>query len=255
MIGVACQLKLPQQCVSTAMIIFHKYTLRKEGFDSKMEREICGLASLFLATKLCNYLVSVSKFQSTYPKMQCSSESGVADKILEYELCILSEIGFDLNIDLPYSFVEKMKPYFEDNRKLDKYIKIVYNFLNDSFKIPLCLYYSPITVSMAAFYLLSTHFKVNLVDTKDNKKWYNFVSDQVSFEDIVEVANLMNNMYESIKKIRGSLTSCNDSQSDKPIDLSFLNKKREDSLSVEEKKTIETNNYKVSLPETTLSSQ
>lgn len=243
MVEIGCQLKMPQQCVSIAMIIIHKFTLRKREFNSKEDTEICGLAALFLATKLCNFLVSVSSLQIAYLAKRGSSESGV-EKILDYELSILSEIGFDINIDLPYSYVERMKPYFEDPRKQDRYIKIVYNFLNDSFKLPLCLYYSPITVSMAAFYLLGTHFKVVLIDTKDNKKWYNFVSDQTSFEEIVEVAKLLNSMYKRIKKIRSfSLTMNNEeSLSEKPIDFKFLCKKREEFKSRVEASKFETNN-------------
>lgn len=256
-VGIASLLKLPQQCVSTAMIIFHKFAVQNGGFKSISETEMCGLSALFLATKLCNFLVSVSKLASVYCTKQNLSEEGVAEKIIELELSILCSIGFDLNIDLPYSYVEKMKPFFEDAQKMEKYLRIVYNFLNDSFKLPLCLYYSPVTISMATFYLLKMHFKVALVDSIDGKKWHNYLSDQTSIDEIVEVANLMNSMYERLKKYRASNAGLNSKSREIQlqsisVDLNLLSKKREETpLKDDEKKDEE--QFLLLLP--TLSSQ
>lgn len=256
-IGIASLMKLPQQCISTAMIIFHKYAVHKGGFNSKSETEICGLSALFLATKLCNFLVSVSKIGSVYCNKQNLNEDGVAEKIIESELDILCAVGFDINIDLPYSYIEKMKPIFGDANKMEKYLRIVYNFLNDSFKLPLCLYYSPVTIAMATFYLLKMHFKVALVETLDDKKWFNVVSDKTSIEEIVEVANLMNSMYENLKKIRVSNAClspkpCEAKIKNSYVELDFLGKKREDTPLNNE---LDKGNFLTLLPEVALSSQ
>ena len=86
---------------------------------------------------------------------------------------LLQSIGFDLNVDLPYIFVERMRPYFQQNYvKCDKLIEITYNFINDSFKLPVCLYYSPLKIALASIYLINYHFKIDLVDSKDKIKWY-----------------------------------------------------------------------------------
>jgi hypothetical protein len=54
----------------------------------------------------------------------------------------------------------------------DKLIEITYNFINDSFKLPVCLYYSPLKIALASIYLINYHFKIELVDPKDKIKWY-----------------------------------------------------------------------------------
>ena len=118
------------------------------------------------------------------------------EKIKEKELEILKITGFDINVDLPYIYIEKMKGYFmEYLPKGEKLIDIVYNFVNDSFKLPVCLYYSPLKIALAAISLLNHHFNVDLVPTKQNIQWYQIIEKDIDIHEIKTLASQMNLLY------------------------------------------------------------
>jgi len=141
---------------------------------------------------------------SDIPSNKLLSEAfkkSLEEKIKKRELEILYLTGFDLNIDLPYIYIEKLKPYFQQYLpKSEKLVEIAYNFINDSFKLPVCLYYSPLKIALAAVYLLNHHFKVDLVDTKSGTKWYHLIDSDTNIQEIKELAGLMNSIYQLSSK-------------------------------------------------------
>jgi len=194
------------------MIFFHKYYIII-GNILPEEKEIITLACLFLATKVCNFLVSLSRLIPTYliikkVKDDKSNILSIADKVKETEFILLNKIGFDINVDLPYLYIEQMRGYLSEYVKNEKYIKIIHNFINDSFKLPLILYYSPIKIALSAVYLLQYHFKISLPKTKENIEWYNLLSKEISIDEIKEISSLINLIYftlrENKKKINDS---------------------------------------------------
>jgi hypothetical protein len=118
------------------------------------------------------------------------------EKIKEKEMEILKITGFDINVDLPYIYIEKMKGYLvEYLPKGEKLIDIVYNFVNDSFKLPVCLYYSPLKIALAAISLLNHHFNVDLVPTEQNIPWYQIIDKDIDIQEIKTLASQMNLLY------------------------------------------------------------
>ena len=223
------------------MIFFHKYALLKTNFKDEKEAEIAAVACFFVATKVCNVLVSLSKLIPAYFTLKGkantdqSSKEEFKNSVIEAEFEILSQIGFDLNIDLPYIYIEKMKPYLNQHLKdLEK--KVIFNFLNDSFKLPMILYYSPIKIALTAIYLLKFHFKVDLPDTKDGEKWYHYLDSTIELEELSEIASLWNKMYYLIKqrklkaqaerKIGEVIISCSLKEKNDKIEESLLGNKR-----------------------------
>lgn len=247
MSSLALSVKLPQFCISSGMIYFHKHSLLKEIFSSEDEVDITIIASLFVASKTCNALISLQRLIQSYLALKGKNSLGstevdeLKENIIKTEFEILNSIGFDLNLDLPYIYIEKMKPYITDCLKNDKLTKIVYNFLNDSFKLPLILHYAPIKIALAALYLLGVHFKVDLIDTKEGKKWYSILSTDVSFEEIIEIANMINQIYLVLRNKnkqpedkpnlvqKGDLTLVNESLNllKEKLEMSLLGKKRD----------------------------
>ena len=127
------------------------------------------------------------------------------DKIKEKELLILKIIGFDLNIDLPYIFIERMKSYFQQNfSKSEKLIEVCFNFLNDSFKLPCCIYYSPLKIALACVLLLNIHFKVELIDSKNGVKWFHQLSNEIELEEIESISETLNLLYAYSKEKKES---------------------------------------------------
>jgi hypothetical protein len=217
------------------MVLFHKYVLQKETFQNEREFEAACIAVLFLSTKICNFLVSLTRLIQSFLLMRglSSKNAELLNKfssiVQEAEVDILCTIGFDINVDLPYSYIEKMKPYLEEFVKDAKLIKIIYNFVNDSFKLPVILYYSPVKIALSAIYLLGCHFKVNLPDTKEGIKWYEYLHTEISLDEIKEISSIINSIYIQLKKQRqDSKTNIGKHSVSSNLSLGFslLNRKR-----------------------------
>lgn len=248
MSSLALSVKLPQFCISSGMIYFHKHSLLKENFSHDDEVDITIIAALFIASKTCNALISLQRLIPAYITIKGKTSLGsmevneLKESIIKTEFDILNSIGFDLNVDLPYIYIEKMKPYITDCLKNDKLTRIVFSFLNDSFKLPLILHYAPIKIALSALYLLGIHFKIDLIDTKEGKKWYTILSTDETIDEIIEIANMINQIYlvarnknkqpeenKSNLLQKGDLSLVNDSLNllkDK-LEMSLLGKKRD----------------------------
>ena len=130
-------------------------------------------------------------------------KKNLEEKIKLKELDILNIIGFDINIDLPYIYVEKMKPYFlQYIPQGSKHLEIIYNFVNDSFKVPVILYYSPLKIALACIYLVHHHFKVDLIELKNKIKWYQIIDKDIELQEIKDIALIINGIYQLNKENR-----------------------------------------------------
>jgi hypothetical protein len=224
------------------MIFFHKFSLINYVFSSEEDKEETALACLFLSTKVNNYLISLTRLVPVY--LQVISSIGITDvsnkektleknselseRVMEKEFAVLKTIGFDLNVDLPYVYLEKMKIYFNEHINNDKHIKIIYNFLNDSFKLPVSLYYSPLKVSLACIYLFSYHFKINLPDMNDGKKWFKILDENIELNEITEIGSIINNIYVFLKNSKK--VNLEEKTYLNEIKINFLGKKLEKNI-------------------------
>lgn len=199
--------KLPQSCLSTSMVFFHKHFLYVKCFSDDFEKYLTCTTCIFLSIKVCNQLTPLRELVSLFLKLyirknnlsitideQMLFETG--EKLCTREFEILHNVGFDLNIDLPYKYVHLMKDYYLENLKnANKLIIMTTNFINDSFKLPLCLYYDPILIALASMYLLSVHFRIDFPDTKEGVKWYHVLDRDVSLEEVIEISDKINKIY------------------------------------------------------------
>jgi len=180
------------------MVIFHKYYLLKKKFPDILTKYLSCFTCLFLALKICDCLISfdhlIKIFLKLLFKIQMINPVDINEKIIketkerlfQIEFEILDFIGFDLNINMPYSYLQKMIPYFKDFLKMDKLILCATSFLNDSFKLPLCLYYDPFLILLACIYLCEFYFNVKLLDY-NGIKWYHILDESVDFKIVKEI--------------------------------------------------------------------
>lgn len=178
------------------MVFFHKFfLLRPESFRSKMEAKRIAATCLFIAVKANYGFISVEKIATA----ACSLINGceeTGEKIINSELKILVKIGFDLEIELPYRFLEGMIDYMRKHLKenLRTFLQTTTNFINDSFKIPLCLNYEPNLIALTSILLTAKLFNMNLPD-ENGVKWYNLIDKTIKYDTLLEIGNLLNNMY------------------------------------------------------------
>jgi len=87
----------------------------------------------------------------------------------------LNHLGFDFDIELPYSYLAAFKNYPGLND--DLILKIANNFVNDSFRTHVCLYYDPRVIALACLEL-SQMFIHSDLPTFNNKPWYHYLNDE-----------------------------------------------------------------------------
>lgn len=122
--------------------------------------------------------------------------------VKEKEIEIIYFIGLNLEFDSPYTYFLELKNY------ILKYLKnpvnscqIVVNFINDSFKLPVCLYYEPLKIALASLYLLHYYFKIDLPDL-NGVKWYKLLDKSIDLNEIKDLAMTIFTIYQGGKQPR-----------------------------------------------------
>ena len=192
------------------MVFFHKYFLFKKKFPDEYSKYLTCCSCVFLSLKVCNQLIPLKDFIDLFLKLinkdknliKTNSEQIIfetSEKIFVLEFEILNLIGFDLNVDLPYQYVQNMMVYFTEHLKNKRLIFATTSFINDSFKIPLCLYYDQLLIFLASMHLIEVYFNVELSD-RNGVKWYHIVDRNVEYKDILEISMKMQIIYDFSNK-------------------------------------------------------
>jgi hypothetical protein len=172
-----------------------------------MEKYLACTACILLSSKVCNQLCPLEDIIKIFLKLyilQFNIKITVDDKLIietnetvcSIEFDILQMIDFDMNVELPYKYIQQMGEYYGDYVKSPPFIKITTYFINDSFKLPICLYYDPLYIALACMYLASLHLKVRLVDSKEGLKWYQIIDKNVEIKEVISVCEKINNIYK-----------------------------------------------------------
>jgi hypothetical protein len=187
-----------QIVISTSMVYFHKFFANKlqSIFSIDLfEKYILAATFVFLATKSCNKFISVETLiYAVINKFHSENCENMKEKIFSLEFEILCSFGFDMNFDLPYQNLFEMRNLFKEFKGAQKnYYTFCQWFLNDSFILPLCIYFSPRLIALASIQLLDLNFKVGLFEKVGN------ILDFEETEQIKKIVTYINLIY-SFKK-------------------------------------------------------
>jgi hypothetical protein len=189
------------------MIFFHKFFIFKKYFDNDFDKYLTCAACIFISVKVCNQLTPLKELVNFFLRLYIRQKNitmsidekiifETCEKLCKIEFDVLNTIGFDLNVDLPYKYVHMMKFYFIEYLKNPKLITITTNFINDSFKLPLCIFYDPLLIALASLYLTSQYFKVPLPMTREGLKWFQLLQKDVIVEEVRSVGEKINKIYK-----------------------------------------------------------
>jgi len=205
--SISLKLRLSQSCISTSMTLFHKYYLLTTSFKSKSDYYLSSSACVLIASKLCNEFIPINDLAreclilihnrgNENTVVNEANVKGTEEMLFSFEFDVLNKIGFDLNIDLPYRYMDQMVPYLMNRQRNPKFLVISTSFVNDSFKLPICLYYSPKLIALAGIYMTKVFFNINLPDTLEGLKWYQIIDKDLDLDSIIEVSNYFSKIYE-----------------------------------------------------------
>ena len=200
---------LNQNVLSTSMIFLHKFIIQKnielKDISPLDTLILCG-SCLFISTKATDYLISINKIikiikeiiDIKLPNISLTEDS-LKNLLIQSEFAILESIEFDTNIDLPYKFIFQLKDYFSKKSDIstDLLIKSCHKFINDTFNLPLCLFFSPNTIAITCVKLMIEKYKLFDINLDDiiKKSEYKIENDDVDF-----CFNLMQKFYKKPKE-------------------------------------------------------
>ena len=218
------KLKYSNQIVlSTAMVYFHKFLILKEQLVNELifeEKLLLSSSLIFLSCKATNRLISINSILPIVKEILIKKKKNlnkyedneyIKERIFDFECEILSSLDFDLNVDLPYKFLPKLKKYFDENVQLNskKLVELCCYYINDTFILPLSLFYIPDAIAISCVSLLSHkfNFEVNFDKLILESEF------PIHKEEITHLEILISKIYEKNKEKKEDSSSTMDEES------------------------------------------
>ena len=225
------------ELLSTAMIYFHKFFVQNNSSLKNIPILYFCSACLFIATKVTNRLTRINDFCKIVSNIisekapnSTPHKDTIKQNIINCEHIIITSIGFDVEVDLPYQFLYKVNSYFEKNLQLNvnKVMKACCYYLNDSFVLPLCLYYVPDVIAIACVVVMCRKYEIAIREDEV----IGLSEFNVSKNDVYVCVDVIERMYMWKKREEGNGKA-------KEEEEGFMKRKRE--MVEEEKKEKEAN--------------
>ena len=104
------------------------------------------------------------------------------EKFIEAESYILKIIGYDLDIEVSSTFIEKFKKFenYPQNKEIQKkFLEHAYSFNNEIYRTTLPIAYNPVILALTAINFAKKEMDLEFIDINIDEKmvpWYNFFS-------------------------------------------------------------------------------
>ncbi|CAK7346325.1 unnamed protein product [Dovyalis caffra] len=188
------KLKVPQVTIACALILCHRFYMRQS--HGKNDWKTMASASMFLACKLEETPRLLRDVVVVAYELMHRWDPSASYRIRQIEFCdkqkellvigerlLLTTIGFDLDVHLPY------KPLVNALKKLNIYpdlAKVAWNFVNDWLCTTLCLQYKPHYIAAGSMYLAAKLQKVKLPTEKEKVWWLEFDISPKQLEEVIQ---------------------------------------------------------------------
>ena len=218
--------KLPQITIAKGIVIFHQVS--KQISFKKFDRLLYGAVCMFLASKLDDHPKPIKEFIRAYDYMHSmhkkqllknsnnpyfepnyneiteenykahvidsKKQTDLEDKFCNTEIEVLKLIGYDLVIELPYQYLDivKKSSIIPDAN----FLKIANNFINDSMRTTVCLYYEPRVIALAALNLASSFCNYKFPNLENHQPWYKCFGEDIEMGLVEEVTLQIMEIYK-----------------------------------------------------------
>jgi len=211
---VCFKLELGHHVLSAASIFLHRYYVRKAIQDSRYQ-DIAS-ACIFLACKLfeskdmrrmhdiVNACAKVSMKNNDFevtPELYGTWKRNIVHNEME----ILQVVCYDLDLDLPSTYIQQYTKALKTSKKLKKY---VYCVVNDCLITTLCLRHRWNAIVAAALYVSSKMIGEQISYNNNSNWWLHFSINENEMKSIIrEILIIYQNEIESIPDRRSPMTS------------------------------------------------
>ncbi|KAH7428706.1 hypothetical protein KP509_09G013400 [Ceratopteris richardii] len=188
------RLQLPQTTIATAMVLCHRFFLRRS--HAYHDRFVIATSALFLAAKSeetprpLNSFVLVSyemchrqdlaSFNYNMPKDWFEHYK---ERILEAEQSILTALDFEISVEHPYT---QLVSVLNKNGLLQSNLfNIAWKFVNDGLRSSLWLQFKPNHIAAGAAFLAARTMNMNLLMSGGSEWWQDFQTSPVILDTVV----------------------------------------------------------------------
>jgi hypothetical protein len=144
------------------MVLIHKF-FKNQTLNSVTSLLLVATTSVFIAAKVLYVPLTLEKVVQAFfhiekrlnpsqlkrTVLSKEREAHYREMIEEMEFKILFTNGFDLEIDLPYKHIRSFCEKYVQFATRESLYQIAFKFCNDSFKLPLSLYFHPKIIAAA----------------------------------------------------------------------------------------------------------
>ncbi|PRQ53602.1 putative cyclin [Rosa chinensis] len=185
------RLELPQVTIACAMMLCHRFFMRQS--HAKNDWKTIATVSIFVACKIQDTRRPLNDVLREASDMLHKSDASALpyvrrkevfkELILVAEILLLSTIGFDFEMKLPYmSLVEAL-------RRLDLFSVLAeraWNYVNDCLCTSLCLQYEPNYIAAGSLFLAAEIEKVKLPKEEGKVWWAEFNVSPKQLHDVIQ---------------------------------------------------------------------
>jgi hypothetical protein len=201
-----------------AQIIFHKYRICSNFSFNKYSSEELYIflgACLFIGQRAINILKikidNISFFikqliNKKNPNINVDTDD-LNKKIIKKEYDILASIGFNIEIDSPYFFFNKLKNYLSKSElNSANFITLLNYIIKDSYILPLSLYYTPNVITISSVQLLREKYNLNFINIKELISLSDYPMDN---EEVHQCTNLIKKIEAAIDEKKNQINNNN----------------------------------------------
>jgi hypothetical protein len=232
------QIKTKQKILYCSMVFYYKYILFN-GISLKdldpIERLIICSTCIFLGCKaITQKIFNIQNFSSIiYESLNNLNkklvEEKIKDGIMQKEFDLLISIGFDITIEVPYSYFPMFQNYLKKcTEAKDFVLSEIYDLLNEYVQnimlFPLYLHYSSYELFFGCIYLIKQKKKIfNFIDLNELIK---LTKTEIDVDNICQCSKIIS----KISEVKDSLLSKNRTISDIHISESSPNNNSQPNL-------------------------
>eukprot|EP00249_Psilotum_nudum_P021338 c28074_g2_i3 orf=858-1712(-) len=192
--NLGMRLQLPQTTIATAMVLCHRFFLRRS--HAIYDRFIIATSCLFLAAKSeetprpLNSVVLVSyemchrhELANFHYRMPQDWFEQHKQRVVEAEQLVLTTLDFELTVQHPYKpLMAVLSKFVPAPTAL---VHVAWNLINDGLHSSLCLQYKPHHIAAGAVFLSAQILNVDLASSGNFSWWQEFHTTPAILDNVV----------------------------------------------------------------------
>lgn len=203
---MAIRISLPQTAVATAQTFLHRvggYFIKQ--LEDPFEHTVLASVCLFLALKSMDRPAPLGKVVKTFsdinreirmrqnsklviPPLSQSKMEQLKARFAQLEIEILSVLGFDVEVDLPYRYIAEYKDAASQGMsslQVEALFRVAYNFANDSYFTQACVKKSAQDIACACVFLATQYLGIDISVPKSEDETLAIISNLYNTYGIV----------------------------------------------------------------------